>query len=141
MFDSLSRIADTLGLLLECAQEMPQPNGLVQPDAFDASALIERLDQIELGRAKWEAECEVTLMKADAAFKNARNAEERTRSMTARADEDSEDDQESLELLAAAEAWYAQNHAEGGEENGLPEVRDSVEVQPGKLRALRAKWL
>jgi len=111
---------------------VPEP-----PDPPDLSPLTERLDRLEVGQAKWQAEAEATLLKADALFKNARNAEERTRSRVAKADED---DEESAEFAAAYEAWIQARDASEGPENGVRTVREGVEVHPRKALALRAKF-
>lgn len=115
-------------------QEWPRS---APPEPPDLSAITERLDRIEVGYAKWEAEAEATLLKADAVFKNARNAEERTRSKLKASDAD---ETESTEFEEAMAHWLQANNAEEGEENGVPGVRPGVEVHSRKALALRAKF-
>jgi len=47
----------------------------------DRAELVERIEQLELSRAKWEAEIDGLLMKADSTLRSAANAEARTRTM------------------------------------------------------------
>jgi len=105
----------------------------------DLSAITERLDRIEVGAAKWQAEAEATLLKADALFKNARNAEERARSKQARLNEDPDGHLESEEFSGAMARWVQSADAEGGGGDGLPAVHQGVEVT-GKALAVRAKF-
>lgn len=114
------------------------------PEPPDLSAITERLDRLEVGWSKWAAVAEANLLKADALFKNARNAEERTRSKAAKLDEDSAGSVESEEFAKAYERWLQDDgDAEG---NGVHvrrlaarAVREDVEVS-GKALAIRAKF-
>jgi len=110
------------------------------PEPPDLSAVTERVDQIELSAAKWQAEAEALILKADSQFQNARNAEERARSKQKRLDDDSEGSLESEELSRAYQRYLQDVDAETREGNGLPGVRESVEIQPRKALALRAKF-
>jgi len=47
----------------------------------DRAELVDRIEELELSRAKWEAELEGLLMKADSKLKASNNAEARTRVM------------------------------------------------------------
>jgi len=47
----------------------------------DRRELVDRIEELELSRAKWEAELEALVLKADSTLKSANNAEARTRTM------------------------------------------------------------
>ena len=47
----------------------------------DRAELVDRIEELELSRAKWEAELEGLLMKAESKLKASNNAEARTRVM------------------------------------------------------------
>lgn len=110
-------------------------------------ALAERVAALELGHAKWQAEAEALILKADAVYKNARNAEERTRSNQKRADERSEGSTEGEEAIREAyDELYgvSDGDAEGGENGGVQGVRPHMEVDGGaqtpRNRRLMAKF-
>jgi len=84
----------------------------------------ERLDELERTRALWEAEVEGQLAKAGSAFRNARSAEERTRSMVDNVP--SEGDASSDDAIEAHIRSLRDLDANGGEEEGLQPVRKSV---------------
>jgi len=149
MFKSLRQSAGALrGLevqLVAIRQILEERSLEVPQEPLDLSPLTNRLDRLEVGYAKWQAEAEATLLKADALFKNSRNAEERTRSKQAKIDEaDAEGSLESEEFALAYERWVQDRDAEGGADNGLQGVRPGVEIHPGRSPAkalrLRAKF-
>jgi len=144
MFRASRDAADALsGLLLQAAkirealEEWPVAS---TPEPPDLTGVTERLDRLEVGYAKWEATAEANLLKADALFKNARNAEERTRSKAAKLNEDSEGSLESEEFSRAIERWIQDGDAEGGEGNGMQAMRDGMEPLTPKALAVRAKF-
>lgn len=97
----------------------------------------DRLQELELGRARWEAEMEARLMRADSTLKAASNAESRSRTMIRHAeklvdpfDDESEDVEETLPVG---------NGQRVEEEEVLPVP---LGLAPNnKAHALRAKWL
>ena len=136
MFGSLRLIAGALqGLLVQLTdlrQAFEDRPDETPQEPLDLSTITDRLDAIEIGSARWRAEAEATLLKADALFKNARNAEERTRSKNKAI---REDEYESSEFAEAVESWIQARDAEGPE-NGAP----GVEVHSRKASAVRAKF-
>lgn len=120
-----------LGTVLE---EWPEPATLLPPDL---STITDRLDRLEVGYAKWQAEAEATYLKADALFKNARNSEERARSREKATDEGSD---ESEEFDEAMRGWVLTQGSKGDEENGLSEMRRPPKPPSLKDRAVRAKF-
>jgi len=144
MFESFRRSADALQKLVvqmtKLRQLLEDMSRHIPQEAVDFKPVTERLDRLEVGYAKWQAEAEATLLKADALFKNARNAEERARSKAAKADEDSQGDVESEEFLQAYQRWIDSPDAEGA----LETVRDVAQRTEGngsrKALAVRAKF-
>lgn len=144
MFRALRQTAEALrGLLVQATasrQLLEEWPVAPTPEPPNLTAVTERLDRLEVGYAKWQAEAEATLLKADAVFKNARNAEERTRSKAAKLYEDSEGSLESQEFEQAMARWVQDRDAEGGEGNGVRAVREGLGAQSGKALAIRAKF-
>ena len=103
--------------------------------------LSDRMAAIEVGYAKISAEAEALVLKADAQFKNARNAEERTSHRKRQMDEAAtEGSSESEAFEEAMSRWAQDQDAERGEDNGLPAVHQNLEVYSSKTLAKRAKF-
>jgi len=100
-----------------------------------------RLEELERARAKWEAEMEAMIIKAESIYKSANNAESRARTM-ARHDEKHADpfDAEGEE---APEGIPDRNVTPGIQEGVLPLHLDMEAHDPPNPRqqALRAKFL
>jgi len=149
MFRAISEVAEALrGLRKEARtigqtlEEWPQPAPQEPPDL---SGITERIDKIELHYAKWEAQAEANLLKADALFKNARNAEERTRASTKKANETLEssvEGEEAIRLAYASLYGVPPLDANGGENGELSALRSGLELDAGtpKNRRLKAKF-
>jgi len=63
-------LEDVRGVLLHASERVA-----------DAAALQERIEDLELSRAKWEAELEGLVLKAESTLKASNNSEARTRTM------------------------------------------------------------
>jgi len=102
----------------------------------EAGPADDRLDDLELSRARWEAEVEGILLKADGHQKAARSAEARTRTMQKHYEDQLDPfDPDSQEIEAPVRSGYAP----AGEGEGLPPVH--MELAPDyKTQALRAKF-
>lgn len=97
----------------------------------------ERLEELERSRARWEAEIEAMLLKADSTLKSAANAESRARTMMKHAEklDPFHDEGE------AAEAPIVQGgYAPASEEEGLLPMHLDVAPLNSKALALRAKY-
>lgn len=95
-----------------------------------------RIVELERSRARWEAEMEALLLRADSTFKGAANAEARARTMLRH--------HEKLDPLdeageAAGEETVRESDAPGGEAEALPPVR-VVLATNNKAHAVRAKF-
>jgi len=103
--------------------------------------LAGRLEGLELSRAKWEAEMEAELLKADSRYKAASNAESRARTQ-ARHDEKIVTDlaPESEDSLEEYYDRLRAGNAEGGPEEGMHVVHMDMEAGNSKGKALRAKF-
>lgn len=100
-----------------------------------------RLDDLERSRAKWEAEMEALLIKADSTYKSAANAESRARTMVKAYEKELDpfpEDREE-EIDPAQDPVWDGNASAGGVE-GLQAVPIGL-APSGKEMALRAKWL
>lgn len=127
VIDELASAVIMVGRTLELAIELQAKNGIG----------LERLEDLERTRAKWEAEMEAQLLKADSTLKSASNAESRSRTMLKHAeklvdpfDDEGEDVEETLPLGNGQRV----------------EAEEVLQVPLGlaptnKAHALRAKWL
>jgi len=96
----------------------------------------ERLEELEVGRARWEAEMEAMLLKSDSTLKSASNAESRSRTMLRHAEKLSD----TLDLEGEdVEETVSPVHAPRGEEEGLQPVHLDVALSPKEI-ALRHKF-
>lgn len=148
MFHAISRIAEALqGLLIETTairQALDEQAAEPLQEPLNLSPITDRLDKIELGYAKWEAQAEANLLKADALFKNARNAEERTRASVKKTSEALESSAEGEEAIrsAYAELYGVQDgDVEGGENGEVPAVHPLVEADARVKRSMDARNL
>jgi hypothetical protein len=105
------------------------------------STIDSRLLELELSRAKWEAEMDAYLLKAESTLKSSNNAESRARVMTRKYeslfDEVGEDRMEELE--AGPQRDVPPIDAGASEEEGLQPLRLALETDP-KAFATRMKW-
>jgi len=135
MFRSLRRATEALqalqGHMAAIQQVLEEWPREASPEPTDLSPVTDRIDRLEMGYAKWQAEADATMLRADAVFKNARNAEERARSKMKKADDD---EGESDEFNSAYQA-YMESRAEGE-----AQVVNGGVALTGKARRLRAKF-
>ncbi len=134
------RVFQTIKDLTSAIQSLT--NALVDgDDGPRAAALGERLDGLELSRAKWEAEMEALVMKAKGKFQASRNSEEREKTMR-RFDEDLFDDGNE-NRVATEEAGQGgvlpDSDVQAGAEAGMYGMPVGLETS-GKEIALRAKF-
>jgi len=147
MFGSLRRCADALQTLQGTLDDMRLILTAQAENTLDGTALSDRVAAIEIGYAKESAEAQALVLKADALFKNARNAEERTRDMNRKADEATEGGIEGEREIREAYArlfGLPPGDVNGIEEVGVPalpaSVGDLTGRDPAKTRRLRAKF-
>jgi len=123
----LSNAVLEVGRTLELAIEVTRQNG-----PADA-----RLEDLERTRARWEAEMEALVLKADSTLKSASNAESRSRTMLRHA--------EKLADPFAEEGEEVETPAPGGHDPRIETeevLQVPVRLAPNnKAYALRAKWL
>jgi len=115
--------------------------GAAQQDPSEIEPLRKRLESLELENAKWQAECEATLMKAEGQFKAARNAEERTKTMVNHESGEGSvaSEEQVFQAYKALGLGVSPGDAEAGEAEGVLEMREEVEVDL-KTQALRMKF-
>lgn len=123
MFESFRKSSDALQELAASVLTIQRILLSTLETEAQRDLLKERVETLELGYAKWSAEAEATMLKADALFKNARNSEERAREMKKKANGRPED---SVEGEAEIRAAYVELY-------GIPE--EDVE----NPRALRSR--
>lgn len=96
-----------------------------------------RLEDLERSRAKWEAEIEALLIKADSTYKSASNAESRARTMVRAYEKELDPFPEDSEEIQ--EPAVLPDHARPGEVEEVQPMH--MDLAPGsKAYALRAKW-
>jgi len=110
-----------------------------EPDQI--SALQARIEELDLGNAKWQAECEATLMKATGQYNSARNAEERTKTMVNHESGDGSvaSEEEVFQAYRALGLGVSPGDAEAGQAEEVQQMREAVEVS-FKEQALRMKF-
>jgi len=115
--------------------------GAAQQEPGEVEPLRKRLEAIELERAKWQAECEATLMKAEGQFKAARNAEERTKTMVNHESGKGSvaSEEEVFQAYRALGLGVSPGDAEAGEGERVLEMPEAVEMDL-KAKALRMKF-
>jgi len=96
----------------------------------------EQLEGLLLSRAKWEAEIEAQMLKADSALKSASNAESRTRTMQKHIEKFADPFPEEGEEIPEA---VSEGNGAGGEEEWVQPVPVAVETD-AKKRALKMKF-
>lgn len=138
MFRKLKGISDALQSLVAALWSIAEGlQGVLA--AWEAEGgLRERVDQLEMSRARWEAEIEGEMVKVESRFKAARASEERTRHLM-RSNEDHEGDEEGEGALEAYFEAVAANHAQGGAPKGVQPVHQAVAPR-GKDLARRFKF-
>lgn len=147
MFERHRASVEALQKIATCVEEL-SAQLLAGRGGRENSEYMERLEGLELSRAKWEAEMEAALLRADGRYKAAAAAESRERTVrkayekiAAQVDGPGvEDGQVSEEEYD--NAWF--NHlqsgnAEGSPTDGMLDVPMGVEAN-AKTRALRAKF-
>jgi len=102
--------------------------------------LLERLEALERARDGWEAQMEAELLRVQSAFKAARSAEERTRTMAANAEALSSGDESARDdVLRNEYLEFLRLNGAPGEAGEVPAV-PAVVALSAKTRALQAKW-
>lgn len=125
LLEPFRQVASELAALRATLQEAAQALIAIAPGVEEGRGLEARLDELERGRAMWEAEIEGQLVKAGAKFAASRAAEERSRHMLRRVEgEEPDEDDEGSELDNALEA-YVRSMGPGHEG-----VRADAGVQP-----------
>jgi len=149
MFESFRRVADGVQGLQGTLEDIRLVLTAQAENALQATELTARVAEIEIGYAKWTAEAEAAMLKADALFKNARNSEERARDARKKANGAAEGRVEGeIEMRAAYAELFGTGLPEGDVEGVQPttmqRVRDRVEVgtrvETSKNLRLRAKF-
>ena len=109
-------------------------------------ALSDRVAALEVGYAKWSAEAEAMLLKADALFKNARNSEERARDKSKKKNGAAEPQTEGEAEIRAA---YADLFGMSGEDvaagvaptlQPIDAVAGATDRETARNRRLKAKF-
>lgn len=113
----------------------------ISAERSDSSDLDARIQSLELGRAKWQAEVEALVLQAKGQFRAASNAEARERTM-----KESYEKQSDLGLDDGPEEFEGEGpesvfpiHVPAGEENGLHQVPVGM-ARTRKATAVNAKY-
>ncbi len=103
--------------------------------------LVDRIEELELSRAKWEAELEGLLLKADSTLKAANNAEARTRTMKKSYEKhfDPLDPDRQAEIEQEVRNHFPSADATPSGAQALPALHVDVE-ENGKAAAMRLKF-
>jgi len=121
MFESLRKASGALQELASTLEDIRLVLTAQAENTLQSTALSSRVAEIEVGYAKWTAEAEAAMLKADALFKNARNSEERARDAQKKSAAAAEAGVEGeAEMRAAYEALYGTDRG-----NSLPDSGDA----------------
>jgi len=141
MFRTLRLLPETLQSLTNALNRVA---GLIQENTQhlqDGGGLADRMDALDLGRAKWEAELEALVIKAQGQYRSAANAEERARTMKKRSDAgSSEGDLASEEEVLLAYRALGLVPEGNGEVSTLEELPALPPGVVARRLALRAKY-
>ena len=145
MFSAIKDGSEALRGLLVSMEAIRQLLDEWVEESSQGQDLTERVAMIEVGYARWTAEAEATLLKADAVYKNARNAEERARTLSkekAASESDPDRVEGEAEIIEAyrAAGWVQASDVNGSPEEGVPALREAVGPVSGKALALNAKF-
>ena len=146
MFETLRKASEALQGLRVSIASVERILRTTLENAEQREALSDRIATLEVGYAKWSAEAEATLLKADALFKNARNAEERARDKSKKRNGQPEPQVEGeAEIRAAYAELYGVPESEI-DLSLLPDVlgaeagSERTRAETGKALRLRAKF-
>ena len=138
MFPSLRQLSEAVSAMVKTMAATNQTLEEIQKGWEVHGPLKERLEALERDRDTWEAQMEAELLRVQSAFKAARNAEERTRTMTANA-RAAEGGDEGEEEVGAEYLELLRRNAEAGADEALRQVPEVLAVD-AKTRALQAKF-
>jgi len=130
MFGNLRRLPGIIEELVDAIRGIAMLLARYLQELSDETTFRDRLQELELSRAKWEAEIEAALVKVESRYKAASSSEARERALrrsnagTDNGDLASEDD-----ILDAYRSmgWVPRGDAEAGEEEGVPAMPEDVE--------------
>jgi len=129
-FRAVSEALDTLSVELRRSTDARKGSG----------DLAERIEGLELSRAKWEAEIEALLLKAGGKLQASNNAESRARTMKRNYEDFFADgDVDIPEAVEAERLALPPGDAQGSEANGLLALPVGVETD-GRSARIRAKF-
>lgn len=143
MFESFRRLADAVEALQGEARDIRIALEEQAENTLQSTELASRLSAIEVGYARWTAEADAVMLKADALFKNARNSEERARDAqkksAARAETGVEDE---ADMRRAYEEMYGDRSSDIQPDDVEPGEWTNVPGRPTtqKNNRLRAKF-
>jgi len=138
MFSTFRAIRDASQ---RCASSLSAIAGLL-PQVLQARAetedLVGRLEDLELSRAKWEAEMEAELLRSQSTLRSANNAESRARTMEKRYEEHSDSGDPDSDPQPEP-VWVPPGDVAPSQEDELPPLRMDLEGN-NKAYATHLKW-
>jgi len=147
MFRELRRLPGIIESLVEAILTVAALLSRHLQELSEETRFRERLEELEMSRARWEAEIEAALVKVESRYKAASSSEARERALRrSNAGSDSGNLASEEDLLAAYRelGWVPQADGDRGEEDGVLALSEGVaspgEVSPGKMIALKAKF-
>lgn len=128
MFSTIRQLIEVLQALSKAVRDIADQLPAVLDRGADAAELAARLEDLELSRARWEAEIDALILKADSSFKSAAAAESRARTMKRSYEKIAgELDPDRLDELEVEGRRRVQDRdAEASEEEGVPLMRPDL---------------
>ena len=134
--ETVEALQGIVGALLRLVEGMEKALKAVGDDPRTTA----RLEDLELSRAKWEAQMEAVVLKADSTLKAANNAESRARTMVKHYEKDAPEGAPPGEEGIQPEGYEPPfGDVPPGPEEGVQPLHLDVETSP-KSRALMAKF-
>lgn len=146
MFETLRKASEALQGLRVSIASVERILRTTLENAEQREALSDRIAALEVGYAKWSAEADATLLKADALFKNARNAEERARDKSKKKNGAHEPQVEGEEAIRAA---YSELYGVSPDEisldlpsgpPGIDPAMERTEIETARTLRMRHKF-
>lgn len=130
MFGNIRRLPGIIEELVDAIGTVSLLLGRYLHELSEESGFRDRLQELELSRAKWEAEIEAALVKVESRYKAASSSEARERALRrSNAGTDNGDLASEEDVLDAYRSmgWVPRGDAETGEDEGVPAVPEDVE--------------
>jgi len=139
MFKTARRLCEAIECLTSATEALRSSVVVARDWSAEHGNVEARLEELERERHLFQAEIHGELLKAQAEYRKADNAEKRAKNARDGSNGFDDGDGESMEELGQRYlTWVQDRDAELGATGGLPEVRPDMESGPSIVETLRA---